>query len=239
MAAERRPEIALVTGAGRGLGFEFVRQWVARGDRVFALARDPEGSKRLQDLRRSRPETVAVLRCDVTSDAGIEAARREVERAAGRLDVVVNNAGTFGGEDETLESLDLDTARRVFDTNTLGPIRVSRAFLPLLRKSPRPRLVHITSGLGSVDDNRSGGHWTYRMSKTALNMASRNLAIELHDRGVVSTVLSPGWVRTDMGGSDAPLSAEEAVAAMIATIDRLETRHSGASLDRFGKPAPA
>ena len=226
----------LVTGAGRGIGLEFARQWAARGDTVFALARDPAAAA-LQDLARRHAGRVHPVACDVASDASVEAARRAVEAATGRLDIVVNNAGVFGREEERLDTLDLDEVRRTFEINTLGAIRVSRVFLPLLRKGSAARLVHITSGMGSVGDNRSGGHWSYRISKTGLNMVSRNLAIELQGSGVVSVVLSPGWVRTDMGGRDAPLSPEESVAAMIRTIDGLGAKQSGASLDRFGKPA--
>ncbi len=238
MARERRQQALLVTGASRGIGLELARQWLERGDRVVALARDPAGSAGLGDLHRRRPEHLTVIACDVASDSAVVAARREVAAAFDHLDVVVNNGGSFGARNESLDSLDLGIARQVFEVNTLGPIRVSRSFLPLLLKSERPRLVHISSGLGSVTDNQSGGYWTYRISKTGLNMMSRNLAIELKDRRVTSVVLSPGWVRTDMGGPEAPLGVEEAVEALVRTIDGLEARHSGASLDRFGKPAP-
>jgi NAD(P)-dependent dehydrogenase (short-subunit alcohol dehydrogenase family) len=229
----------LLTGAGRGIGLEFARQWVRRGDHVFALARRMDASSALAALARAHAGALHVAACDVAEDASVERARRAVAEVWDALDVVLNNAGVFGATDATLASLDLDEVRRVFEVNTLGPVRVSRAFLPLLEKGARPRLVHVTSGLGSVADNRSGGHWAYRIAKTGLNMVSRNLAHEVGSKGVVSAALCPGWVRTDMGGADAPLTPEEAVADMIRTIDGLRAEHNGGVFDRFGRPAPA
>ena len=228
----------LVTGAGRGIGLEFARQWLSRGEQVFALARRPESSAALGALLREHAGRLRLAVCDVADDASVEKARRAVSEAWDGLDVVVNNAAIFGSSDATLESLDLDEARSVFEINTLGAIRVNRAFLPLLLEGTRPRLVHITSGLGSVSDNRSGGHWAYRISKTALNMASRNLALEAGPKGMISVAICPGWVRTDMGGREAPLLPQESVTEMIRTIDGLRAEHNGGCFDRFGKPAP-
>jgi len=233
-----QPGRHLITGASRGLGLEFTRQWLARGDRVVALARRPETSEGLRELARRHPETLKVVACDVADDASVEKAKRTVEAAESILDLVVNNAGTFGSREGALEKLNFVDVRRTFEVNTLGPIRISRAFLPLLEKGANPRLVHITSMMGSISDNKSGGYWDYRMSKAALNMASRNLAVEVGPRGIASILLSPGWVRTDMGGPGAPLSPEQSVADLIRTIDGLGSEHSGGFFDRDGKPLP-
>lgn len=236
--AAAKGERILVTGASRGLGLEFTRQWLEAGRRVFALAREPKDSPGLRELAKLHPEALAAVACDVGDDASVEKARREVEKRCDALAVVVNNAGAYGRRDSGLESLDWKEVHRVLDVNTLGPLRVSRAFLPLLRRGKRPRLVHITSLMGSLDDNRSGGAWAYRISKAGLNMASRNLAHEVGPNGIASVVLHPGWVRTDMGGPRAPLAVEEAVASLVKTIDALTMEHNGTFLDRYGKPAP-
>jgi NAD(P)-dependent dehydrogenase (short-subunit alcohol dehydrogenase family) len=226
----------LVTGASRGLGLEFVRQYAESGDRVFALAREPLRSKKLMELAERFPKTLLPIACDVADTESVGAARLEVEAATDALDLVINNAAIYGSHEETLESLDWDEVRQVLEVNTLGPLRVSRTFWPLLRKGTRPRLVQITSMMGSVEDNRSGGHWSYRMSKSALNMANRNLALELREKKISCVVISPGWVRTDMGGASAPLSPEESVSAMRKTIDSLTLSHSGNIYHRDGKP---
>ena len=228
----------LITGASRGLGLEFARQWLARGDRVVALARRPETSAGLSDLVRRHRESLRAVACDVSDDASVEAARREVEKTDDRLDVIVNGAGIYGERDATLMTLKAADVKMVLEVNTLGPLRVSRAFLPLLRKGASPRIVTLTSLMGSIADNRMGGSWAYRMSKTALNMAARNMALELGKTGIVTTVLHPGWVRTDMGGPHAPLLPEQAVADLIRTIDALAMEHNGGFFDGAGKPLP-
>jgi len=238
MSADRTLRIAL-TGASRGLGLEFTRQWLAAGHRVFALARDPGSSQGLSGLAREHPDTLVALPCDVTDTDAVRRAAREVaERSDGGLEIVLNNAGV-GGWRGSIEDLDLDEVRRVFDVNTLGPLRVAQAFVPLLRKGRHPRrLVAITSLMGSMADNRSGGSYPYRISKAALNMVCVNLAHELRDDEIVSAMLHPGWVRTDMGGSGANLPVEEAVGALVDTIDDLTMEHTGGFCDRLGEPLP-
>lgn len=228
----------LVSGTSRGLGLEFVRQYLAAGHRVFGLARNSQRSKGLMALAREHPDTLTALTCDVTDEGQVrEAARATAARADG-LEIVINNAG-IGGWRGGIDDLDMDQVRDVFETNALGPLRVSQAFLPLLRRGRAPRrLVHITSLMGSIGDNRSGGSYPYRISKVALNMASVNLAHELRDEEIVSVVLHPGWVRTDMGGPGATLSVDEAVGALIDTIDDLTMEHTGGFYDRLGEALP-
>lgn len=249
-APEVRPEISseqpradltlriAVTGASRGLGLEFARQWLVAGHRVFALARDPRGSKGLARLERDHPDSLVTVACDVSDDDSVHEAARAVGERTDGLDIVLNNAGV-GGWRGGIEDLDLDDVRRVLEVNALGPLRVTRAFLPLLRRGrPQRRLVHITSLMGSIGDNQTGGSYPYRISKAALNMISVNLAHELRADGIASVVLHPGWVRTDMGGRGATLPVEDAVGALIDTIDDLTLEHSGGFYDRLGEPLP-
>jgi NAD(P)-dependent dehydrogenase (short-subunit alcohol dehydrogenase family) len=238
MTRNEHPRRILITGASRGLGLEFTRQWLAKGEEIFALARKPEGAAALTGLGRDYKERLRIAKCDVADDASVEQARRTVEKAWDRIDILVNNAGTYGQRDDGLDALDFDEIRRVFEVNTLGPLRVTRAVLPLLEKGREPRAVHISSLMGSISDNGSGESYGYRMSKAALNMASRNLAHELKGTGILSVALHPGWVRTDMGGPDGRLSVEEAIAKLIRTIDSLGPGHNGEFFDLEGKPAP-
>lgn len=229
---------ALITGASRGLGLEFVRQWLERGDTVFALARRPQRSAGLTELARAHGERLALVECDVADDASVAASRLAVARRTDRLDLLVNNAGVYSRVDVALETLDFDELRSVLEVNLIGALRTAREFLPLLRQGRSPRLVQITSLMGSIDDNGSGGYWAYRISKSALNMATRNLAHALKKDGIISAALHPGWVRTDMGGPNAPLSPAEAVAGLVAAIDRLTKQQSGGFFDRDGTPCP-
>jgi NAD(P)-dependent dehydrogenase (short-subunit alcohol dehydrogenase family) len=226
----------VVTGASRGLGLEFTRQYLQAECQVFALAREPLRSQKLMDLAQKFPRALLPVTCDVGEEDSVQTARQEVELAAQTLDLVINNAATYGRQDETLDNLSWDEVQRVFNVNTLGPMRVTRAFLPLLRLGSRPRVVHVTSMMGSVSDNRSGGHWSYRVSKAALHMANRNLAIQTAKDKIPCVLISPGWVRTDMGGPEAPLTAEESVAAMVQTIDTFTMSHTGNLYRRDGKP---
>ncbi|MFQ5877719.1 MAG: SDR family oxidoreductase [Acidobacteriota bacterium] len=232
------PRHIVVTGASRGLGLGFARRWLERGERVFALARDPAAAPALGELAGAHPESLRVQQCDVADDASVETARRAVEAVWERVDILVNNAGICGAREDALGALDFGELRRVFEVNAVGPLRVARAFLPLLGRGARPRVVHISSLMGSIDDNGSGGAYAYRMSKAALNMASRNLGHELRRSGILSVALHPGWVRTDMGGPGGRLSVEEAVASLASTIDRLGPEHNGGFYDLEGQPAP-
>jgi NAD(P)-dependent dehydrogenase (short-subunit alcohol dehydrogenase family) len=238
MATAATPRRVLVTGASRGLGLEFARRWLEGGDHVFALARTVKNSSGLAELKEKHPDTLSLFDCDVADDASVQAAAGAVRAQWDSLDVLLNNAGVYGPRDDSIETVDLDEIRRVFEINALGPLRVSRAFLPLIRRGQQPRIVHVTSLMGSIDDNTSGGSYPYRMSKTGLNMASRNLAHDLQVDGVISAVIHPGWVRTDMGGAGAPLEIEDSVGAMIKTIESLVMEHSGGFFDRHGERIP-
>jgi NAD(P)-dependent dehydrogenase (short-subunit alcohol dehydrogenase family) len=225
----------LVTGANRGIGLEFVRQLAARGDTVDAVARKPQESSLLQELGQRFPTLVRLHTADVASDANVRALASAFENVG--VDVLINNAGVMGRMGP-LSDVDLEDVMKTFQVNAVGPLRLARALLPALRRGKARRIVHITSKLASIDDNKSGGMYGYRMSKAALNMASRTLAAELRSEEVVSTVVHPGWVKTDMGGPGALLSAEESVKGMLQVIDGLTLEHSGRFFGHTGEEVP-
>jgi NAD(P)-dependent dehydrogenase (short-subunit alcohol dehydrogenase family) len=222
----------VVTGANRGIGLEFVRQYLARGERVVGAVRDPASAEALHALGAAHPGRLRVLACDVGDDASVADFARALGAEA--VDVLVNNAG-MRDEWASLEAVSTAEALRVYSVNALGPVRVTRALLPNLLKAGTRKVVHISSGMGSIGDNRSGGAYAYRMSKAALNMASRSLALDLRDRDVVSVVFNPGWVQTDMGGPSAPLAVGASVRALVGLIDGLTLAESGSFLNWSGK----
>lgn len=228
----------MITGSSRGLGLGLTRHWLEAGHRVVALAREPESSEGLRELASRHSGALLWRACDVADAGSIDAARAAVESGCESIDLLLNNAGIYGPRGDRLETLDMEEVRRVFEVNTLGALRVTRAFLPLLRRGRRPRVVLMSSLMGSIADNGSGGSWAYRLSKAALNMAGRNLAHELSPQGILTAVLHPGWVRTDMGGAGAPLGLEEAVVDLAATMEKIGPEQDGTFLDRRGAPLP-
>lgn len=222
----------VVTGANRGIGLEFTRQYLARGEAVVATARAPGEAAALRALEAEQHGRLRVLACDVGDDASVAAFARAL--GDGAVDVLVNNAGARDRW-SSLETMSTEEALRIYSVNALGPVRVTRALLPNLLRSAVRKVVHISSGMGSIGDNTSGGAYAYRMSKAALNMASRSMAVDLRDSGVISVVFNPGWVKTDMGGPSASLSVEDSVSALVGRIDELGTGDSGAFLNWRGQ----
>ncbi len=220
----------LVTGATRGIGLELVRQLRARGDDVIAAVRDDKTAGELRDLR-ARLEI-----CDVASEPSIAGLAARLGEAP--LDIVINNAGVWGGEKQGVARFDAAEAMRTYQTNALGPLLVSLALLPHLRRGGAKKLLHVTSGMGSIGDNSSGGYYAYRMAKAALNMASRSLANDLRREGIASAVINPGWVKTDMGGDGAPTTVTDSVKGILARLDELTLATSGSFLHWRGGTFP-
>ncbi len=221
----------VVTGANRGIGLEFVRQLAARGDEVVATVRDLSAANDLQGVAAAADGRVNVVPCDTSSDQSTLDLLGFVGPRV--VDVIINNAGVMGAM-TALEELDFAEMTRTFDVNALGPLRVAQALLPALLRGPVRRIVSISSGMGSIEDNTSGGAYGYRISKAALNMANRSMSVDLRDRGFTCVVMNPGWVQTDMGGAGAPLPVVESVASLIRIIDGLTPRDSGKFINYRG-----
>lgn len=227
----------VITGANRGLGLEFTRQLVSRDDKVFATCRNPTEAAELNLLANKHKRNITVLKLDVTDDTSILQARKLVEHQVDSVDVLINNAGIFPRQSD-FSNLTRDDIHKVLDTNTVGPMLVAQAFLPLLKARRQSKIVNISSQLGSIANRKSGQYYPYSTSKAALNMMSRLLAFDLLRDGVIVVAMSPGWVRTDMGQQDAPLAPAESVRGMLRLIDGLTAMSAGRFLVWNGSQLP-
>ncbi len=232
----------LITGASRGLGLEFTRRYLERGERVFATCRRPDSARGLHALRAGHRERLSIVPLDVSDADSIRAAHRTVRRQTDGLDVLINNAGIYsarGSADpaERLGRLRFDDALLLLRANAVGPLIVAQQFLDLLEAGRSPRIVSVSSEYGSVSEN-TGFPYYYAASKAALNTLMRSLAAEARRHRITTVLLDPGWVSTDMGGPEAPVTPAQSVAAMIRVIDGLTARHNGGFFTREGREAP-
>jgi len=227
----------LITGSNRGIGLALVREFLEQGDRVAATARNPEKSSQLQELAREFGDNLLVAAMDVADGKSVERVRDQVAEKWGSLDALVNNAGIFPERgDESLLELDLKHFEAAFDVNVVGTARVCQAFLPLLRKGGEVRsIVNISSGAGSITDKTDSRYYCYSASKAALNQFSRALAAELKPEGIIVVPITPGWVKTEMGGDNAELTPEQSAVSLVKTIKKLAPRQAGQFLDRHGR----
>jgi len=225
----------VVTGTNRGIGLEFVRQLLARGDRVVAGARAPEQAPRLLALADQHPGQLVVLPCDVTDDASVRAFADALSPEP--VDVLINNAGMSGSKGP-IDGLELDAVRTQFEVNAMGPLRVTTALLPALRRGQGRKIANVGSERASLHNNTTGGRYPYRMSKVALNAASRSLAADLKGEGLAVVILHPGWVQTRMGGPEAPVPVTESVTGMLRVLDALTPETTGRFVDYRGEEIP-
>ncbi|RMF76948.1 MAG: SDR family oxidoreductase [Chloroflexi bacterium] len=220
-----------ITGANRGIGLEFVRQLLARGDRVFATARRPQQADALQHLVTTYPQQLSILKLDVADNDAIEAAYQAVQAETNALDLLINNAGIIGMSDDRSQqafgNLNFEDTLYVLRVNAVGPLMIAQRFVELLKAGNSPRLVNITSQLGSLSRKTSGGRYHYDGSKAALNMFTRTLAFDLLPHGIVTIMIHPGWVQTDMGGDSANLTPQAAVKSMLHLFDNLTKDSAG------------
>lgn len=217
--------ITVVTGANRGIGFEFCRQLAERGVEVVAVCRTSSADLKSLGVR-------VVAGCDITSEADVAALSATLSAAS--IDTLINNAGVL--RSQTLEQMDFDSIRDQFEVNAVGPLRLTHALLPQMHEGSK--IVLITSRMGSLADNTSGRSYGYRMSKAALNMAGISLAYDLAERGIAVAMLHPGYVRTEMTGNRGNISAEESARGLITRIDALTLENSGTFWHMNGEPLP-
>jgi NAD(P)-dependent dehydrogenase (short-subunit alcohol dehydrogenase family) len=219
----------LITGANRGIGLEYARQFAAKGYQVIGTARDPADAKELSEVADR------VEQLDVTDPASVAGLAKRLD--GNPIDILVNNAGVFDRGDVSLDKVDFQMMERTLAVNALGPLRVVQSLLPNLRKGKRKTIVSMSSQLGSIE-NSNGRWYAYRSSKAALNQINKTLSAELGAEGFVCVVLHPGWVRTDMGGPGATYSPEESVSGLVAVIEKLGPADNGRFYDFKGNPIP-
>lgn len=227
----------LVTGSNRGMGLERVRQYANGGWRVYASCRYPQQADSLQRLT-AKNANVSIHRVDVTHPEEVRQIAAELDDTP--LDVLVNNAGIYRerwGKD-LLGQIDYGDWKDTFAVNTLGPMRVSEALIENLARSDRRLIVAISSHMGSIAEIGTPNDYAYRSSKTALNAAVKGLSLDVAKRDVGVLLLHPGWVRTRMGGKDAPLSPEDSVSAMRRLVDQYTPRQSGYFYNYDGNEIP-
>lgn len=223
--------VALITGANRGIGLEFARQLAADGWTVIGTARTPADAT---DLAATGARVEAL---DVADPASVEALANRLDGMP--IDLLINNAGRGASpRSGKLSGIDFDAVRDVIAVNTIGPMRVTQALLPNLQAGAGKLIVSISSRLASVELNTSAGYYGYRESKTALNMFMRSLAAELKPDGFRCIAISPGWVRTDMGGPEATLSPEQSVGGMLRVLSTLTIDDSGGYFSYDGGRLP-
>jgi NAD(P)-dependent dehydrogenase (short-subunit alcohol dehydrogenase family) len=215
----------VITGANRGIGLELARQLTGRGDHVIATARRGAEVADLLDIG-ARIEAL-----DVSDDASVTAFAQRM--SGDPVDVLINNAGTAPLARQ-LADLDFEVMLATFSTNAIGPIRLAQALMPNLKAGRRRVIVNLSTEMASIAGNRSGGYYSYRASKAALNMLTKTLAVELTGKGFSCVAVNPGWVKTRMGGPHAPLPVEDSVTALVKLIDRLTVKDSGNFLSYDG-----
>lgn len=235
--------VVVVTGAARGIGLELVRQLLARGDQVHAGAR--RVSPALQSLADGARDRCHLHALDLAEDATFPAFATAVAAVHQKVDVLINNAGIYSlrsgawnPETTGFSALAADDLLAVYRVNTVGPLLLAKAMLPLLAGARGARVVNISSRLGSVGEKTSGGDYAYCGSKAALNITTRALAVDLAPQGVIAFAMTPGWVRTDMGGPQASLSPEESVRGMLRVIDGVRPADAGRFVDQAGEDQP-
>lgn len=210
--------VILITGANRGLGLEFARQYSDAGWQVIGTARKPGNATDLSDIG------ARVVQLDVTDADSVAGMAAELEGQP--IDLLINNAGVLD-RNSALPDVDMGMVEWILDVNVLGPMRVTQALLPNLSAGSRKTVINISSGMGSLAQNESGGLYGYRESKAALNMFTLSLANEFREDGFIVVAMNPGWVQTDMGGENAALTPQQSVSGVRSVIESLTPEDSG------------
>lgn len=226
-------ETVVVTGANRGIGLGLVKQFLDNNARVIAACRNPAQAEALQALAGN--PALKIIELDVADSASVE--RFVLELGEEPVDVLINNAGIIGGERQSAMDMDFAAWEEAFAVNTVAPFRITTTLLKNLRKSARPRVISVSSQMGSLD-GQGTGYYAYRSSKAALNKVMSGLARDLESYGILVCPIHPGWVQTDMGGSNATITVSQSAAGIYKLVANLSASQSGHFLTWEGKELP-
>lgn len=224
----------LITGANRGIGLELTRQYAAEKWQVIACCRKPEQAIELQNV--AQEAYVQIVALDVTDKSQIDSLSQQLGRH--KIDIIINNAGIYGPQDISLNNIDDNAWLETFKTNVIAPMAISAALVDNVATSQLKIIAAVSSILGSIENNIDGGRYIYRSSKTALNSAFKALAIDLKKQGISVILLHPGWVKTDMGGRNAPIEPTESAKQIKKLLDSVTLKQSGMFLSYDGSKIP-
>jgi len=225
----------LITGTNRGLGLEFVKHFLGRSDTVIATCRDSSSATELQALAANN-ENLSLKNLDVSDEQSMAAFATELKDTP--IDVFINNAGVYGPRDANFGNVGSSEWEQVIRVNAIAPMLLTQLIIGSLRQGTDKKLVYVTSKMGSIDDNKGGGSYIYRSSKTALNSVVKSLSVDLASEGFSVAVVHPGWVRTDMGGPNGLIDVQTSVGGMLAVIDGLSPDNAGEFFNYDGSLIP-
>ena len=225
----------LITGANRGLGLGFAKKCLKKNVHVLATVRDIKVSKELLALKERFPDNLEIFELDLLKKkAGYTLANFLGDRP---IDILINNAGV-GSTNQHFEAVSPKPWLEVLKVNLIAPLMVTQSIINNVKKGSDKKIYFLSSQLGSIGDNASGGMYIYRSSKTGLNQVVKSLSVDLKPQGITVVALHPGWVKTDMGGANAPVSIDESIEGMIQVIDTTDIRDTGRFLNYDGKELP-
>ena len=222
----------LITGANRGLGLELARCFARDDWRVFACCRSPEPTDQLHALA-AKHDRLSIHRLEVTDRAQLAELAEALQAEA--IDILINNAGVFGPKKQGFGETDSNRWLETFHVNCIAPMLISEAFVEMVARSRLRIIAAMGSVMGSIAENSSGSYYAYRTSKAAVHMVTKGLSLDLADRGIIAVALHPGWVRTAMGGPNAPLAADVSARALKQVLLGLRVEDSGCLIDSLGK----
>lgn len=225
----------MITGANRGIGLSFVKQYLLSGWQVTACCREPNKAQELKVLM-AKYVNLKVTELNVTDASSV--AKLAQAKDMQSIDLLINNAGYYGPKGVRFGHSDVEEWRRVLEVNTIAPLLLTESLYAGLKASKNPVLAFISSKVGSMEDNSSGGGYYYRSSKAALNSVVKSLSIDLKQDQIRCVALHPGWVQTEMGGPNALIDTDTSVIGMIHVIDSLELEQSGNFYDYQGQAIP-
>ena len=215
----------LITGTNRGIGLQMVKSAVSKQWRVFACCRNPHEAKKLSEVARMSGGLVSMHTLDIADKAQIQALAYELRTES--IDILINNAGVYGSMNNEFGDVDAEDWLNTFRINTIAPMQVAEAFVENVARSEKKIIASVSSKMGSMEDNGSGGTYIYRSSKAALNAVMKSMSIDLKPRNIACVILHPGWVKTDMGGPNAEITTRESVKQMFHTLENVRLEDGG------------